>query len=508
MGHTLHSLLQYVGLDIDEGLPNPEISTLTFDSRDVKEGSLFIGLPGENIDGGVFWSNAIASGSVAAIIGFEAAQVKPPSKEDVVVILNHSISTWAGKLAAAFWGNPSSKLKLIGVTGTNGKTTTTYLIEHLSSSIGISTGLFGTLVNRWPSYSQESTHTTLSAEKLQYQLANAAKAGVELVSMEVSSHALHQQRVAGCIFSGAVFTNLTQDHLDYHSSMEAYFKAKSLLFRSPLLQSSKYRAVINVDDFWGKQLANEMEGYCWRCSLNKDALMASNIDLTINNLETTSKGIKGRLYSPCGEGEFITSLIGKFNLMNLLQAVGVLLQQGFSLEKILNHVGTFSGVPGRMERLEVGSEQDFSRLPLVLVDYAHTPDGLQNALIASRSLNKGRLICVFGCGGDRDRGKRSKMGAIASKLADYLILTSDNPRNEDPSQIIEDILLGIPSNKNLVVKLDRFVAIKNAILEAEENDIVLIAGKGHENYQIIGSETIDFDDREVAKDILSNLLEN
>jgi UDP-N-acetylmuramoyl-L-alanyl-D-glutamate--2,6-diaminopimelate ligase len=379
-------------------------------------------------------------------------------------------------------------LALIGVTGTNGKTTTTYLIEHLAVSSGRPSALFGTLVNRWPGHSVTAQHTTAFADLLQAQLAQAVEAGAQIGAMEVSSHALDQQRVAGCHFSGAVFTNLTQDHLDYHPSMQAYFEAKARLFAEPLLAGG---AVVNGDDPWGAQLVSRLGKACWRSSLEDPSA-----ELFIRDLQLGAGGVRGVLQTPAGEGAFHSPLVGRFNLMNLLQAVGALVQQGVPLAQLLEGLANFRGVPGRMERVVVG---DGCGDPAVLVDYAHTPDGLANALAACRPFTKGRLICVFGCGGDRDRSKRPQMGAIAAQLADRVVVTSDNPRTEDPLSILNDVVAGISAGTDLVVEVDRARAIALGIAAAEPCDLVLIAGKGHEDYQILGTTKIHFDDREEAE---------
>ena len=498
----LHQLLIDVGLTIPSGLPNPLIKHVSCDSRRVQDGSLFLGLSGSSFDGGTFWRQALSSGAAAAVIGPEAARVTNPKEEDTVVIVKEPVADWAGRLCSVFWGKPSSQIPLIGVTGTNGKTTTTYLIEYLSSVIGTPTALFGTLTNRWPLHSETAKHTTPFTDDLQAQLANSIKAGSKLAVMEVSSHALDQNRVAGCSFSGAVFTNLSHDHLDYHSSMENYFEAKSKLFKSPLLKEGKDRVIVNIDDIWGSQLAEQLGETCWRSSLLDESCKSSKAELTISNLEKTPHGVKGLLNSPFGQGSFVSPLIGKFNLMNLLQAVGVLLQQGFPLSDLLESVKGFKGVPGRMEEIKISSLSSNLKLPTVLIDYAHTPDGLRSALEACRYFAKGKLICVFGCGGDRDKEKRSKMGAIASKWSDLIVLTSDNPRTEDPSQISNDVLKGIAKEKLLALELDRGKAISRAISFADLDDFILIAGKGHEDYQIIGSKKVSFDDREESRKAL------
>ena len=500
MSQTLHSLLKDVGLAIADGLGNPALTAITSDSRAVGTGSLFLGLPGERVDGGRFWRQALQSGAAAAVIGPTAASEDPPAAGDPVVVVQEPVARVVGDLSAAFWDHPSRRMALIGVTGTNGKTTTTHLIEHLAGQVGQPTALFGTLVNRWPGHSITATHTTAFADRLQAQLAEAASGGAQLAAMEVSSHALAQHRVAGCRFAGAVFTNLTQDHLDYHPSMEDYFEAKASLFAAPLLDPSEARAVVNSDDPWGARLADRLGPGCWRSSLSD-----ARAELRVVDLAMTSQGVTGRLISPRGDGLFSSPLLGRFNLMNLLQAVGVLLQQDLPLPLLLEAIASFRGVPGRMERVVVkGAEA--SALPAVLVDYAHTPDGLDNALAAARPFCNGRLICVFGCGGDRDRGKRPQMAAIAARHADRVVVTSDNPRTEDPQRILDDVVAGIPSGTDLMVEGDRAVAIASAIADAAADDLVLVAGKGHEDYQILGTEKVHFDDREEAEQALRRRL--
>ena len=488
MTQLLHPVLRQVGLEVPLGVPNGELSGISCDSRRIGRGTLFVGLPGTQVDGGCFWPQALQAGAVAAVISEAAAALQPPGPGDAVLVAPEPLTRWAGELAAAFWSQPSRRLALIGVTGTNGKTTTTYLIEHLAVSSGRPSALFGTLVNRWPGHSVTAQHTTAFADLLQAQLAQAVEAGAQIGAMEVSSHALDQQRVAGCHFSGAVFTNLTQDHLDYHPSMQAYFEAKARLFAEPLLAGG---AVVNGDDPWGAQLVSRLGKACWRSSLEDPSA-----ELFIRDLQLGAGGVRGVLQTPAGEGAFHSPLVGRFNLMNLLQAVGALVQQGVPLAQLLEGLANFRGVPGRMERVVVG---DGGGDPAVLVDYAHTPDGLANALAACRPFTKGRLICVFGCGGDRDRSKRPQMGAIAAQLADRVVVTSDNPRTEDPLSILNDVVAGISAGTDLVVEVDRARAIALGIAAAEPCDLVLIAGKGHEDYQILGTTKIHFDDREEAE---------
>jgi UDP-N-acetylmuramoyl-L-alanyl-D-glutamate--2,6-diaminopimelate ligase len=496
MSQTLHALLRDVGWPVPDGLSDPVLTQVTSDSRAVSSGSLFLGLPGERVDGGRFWPQALAAGAAAAVIGPAAAAAQPPGLEDPVAVVADPVAPLLGELAAAFWDRPSTRMKLVGVTGTNGKTTTTHLIEHLAAACGTTTALFGTLVNRWPGHSITSVHTTAFSDRLQGQLAEAVAAGTRLAAMEVSSHALAQHRVAGCRFSGAVFTNLTQDHLDYHASMEEYFEAKASLFKDPLMVDGASKAVVNIDDPWGARLAERLGSSCWSSSLLDPSAALRMVDLVM-----TGSGVDGRLISPCGEGTFRSPLLGRFNLMNVLQAVGVLLQQDLPLQPLLAAIEQFRGVPGRMERVIIqGADQALQ--PTVLVDYAHTPDGLENALKACRPFSQGRLICVFGCGGDRDRGKRPQMAAIASRLADHVVVTSDNPRTEDPARILDDVVAGLVPGCEHVVDADRAAAIASAISEAHADDLVLIAGKGHEDYQILGTEKVPFDDRKEAEKAL------
>ncbi|ARV58149.1 UDP-N-acetylmuramoyl-L-alanyl-D-glutamate--2,6-diaminopimelate ligase [Nostocales cyanobacterium HT-58-2] len=469
-----------------------EIKGLKTNSHACVPGDLFIGMPGTRVDGGDFWQSAIASGAVAAIVSPQAAQKHPPTPEACVIIAEDMTKACA-QLAAAFYGYPGQKLKLVGVTGTNGKTTTTHLIEYFLNKAHLPTALMGTLYTRWSGFVETAVHTTPFAVELQQQLKTAIDAGNEYGVMEVSSHALAQGRVMGCQFEVGVFSNLTQDHLDFHRDMEDYFAAKALLF-SP--QYLKGRAIINVDDSYGKRLIESLNAKkVWSYSVNN-----STADLWMSDLNYEPHGVSGRLHTPKGEVAFRSPLVGQYNLENLLAAVGTVLHLGLDLQLIASAIPEFPGVPGRMERVQISSEQDIS----VIVDYAHTPDSLENLLKASRPFIPGKMICVFGCGGDRDRTKRPKMGKIAAELADVAVVTSDNPRTEDPERILQDILEGIPETAEPIVICDRATAIRTAILQAQPGDGVLLAGKGHEDYQILGTEKIHFDDREHAREALED----
>lgn len=477
-------------------LPVEGIST---NSHACQPGDLFIGMVGTRVDGGEFWESAIASGAIAALISPQAFAKQPPPAqgnegENPCVISAENMTVACAEAAAAFYGYPAQHLKLVGVTGTNGKTTTTHLIEFLLAQAKPpqSTALFGTLYTRWPGFEQTAIHTTPFAVELQKQLKSAIDAGCQLGVMEVSSHALAQSRVLGCQFDVAVFTNLTQDHLDFHANMEDYFAAKALLFSPNYLQG---KAVINLDDAYGKKLIEQLPAEQVWCYSTENP----SADLWTSDLSYQPTGVSGKLHTPAGEFPFSSPLVGQYNLSNLLAAVGAALELGIKLESIVEVLPQFSGVPGRMERVQIKPEQDIS----VIVDYAHTPDSLENLLKAARPFIQGKMICVFGCGGDRDRTKRPKMGKIGAELADLAVVTSDNPRTEDPERILQDVLEGIPSSVQPLVISDRAAAIRRAILEAEPGDGVLIAGKGHEDYQILGTEKIHFDDREQARIALS-----
>ncbi|BAQ60428.1 UDP-N-acetylmuramoylalanyl-D-glutamate-2,6-diaminopimelate ligase [Geminocystis sp. NIES-3708] len=470
-----------------------EIKGITTNSHASTQGDVFIGMPGTRVDGGEFWQSALREGAIAAIISPEVASKIPPNPEDCVIISGNIVSLCAD-IASKFYGYPTQQLNMIGVTGTNGKTTTTHLIEFFLHQAQKSTALFGTLYARWQGYQKIATHTTPFAIDLQAQLAEAVKAGNNYAVMEVSSHALAQKRIRGCNFDVAVFTNLTQDHLDYHKDMDDYFSAKALLFSPEYLHG---KAIINYDDFYGQKLINNLNaGQIWSYSVNNN-----QADLYTSNLTYKATGVSGLLHTPQGNIEFSSPLVGQFNLSNLLASVGAVLQLGVSLDIIAQSLPHFNGVPGRMERVTVSDIQDIN----VIVDYAHTPDSLENLLKAARPFIAGKMICVFGCGGDRDRTKRPIMGKIAANLADFVVITSDNPRTENPEQILQDILMGIPNHIKPIVEGDRALAIKIAIEMANSGDGVLIAGKGHEDYQILGTEKIHFDDREEAKKVLESI---
>lgn len=462
-----------------------EVKGLSTNSLACQAGDVFIGMPGTRVDGGEFAVSAIAAGAIAAIVSPQAAATL--KTDDLCIISVPDVVTTCAQLATRFFGHPTQALKLVGVTGTNGKTTTTHLIDFFLTESQHPTALLGTLYTRWPGFQQTAVHTTPFAVDLQRQLAAAVAAGCKFGVMEVSSHALAQDRVLGCEFAVAVFTNLTQDHLDFHPSMADYFAAKARLFSPAYL---KGRAIVNQDDPYGQQLIAQLPPeQVWRYSVGD-----ASADLWTHDLTYRATGVAGQLHTPEGTIAFQSPLVGQFNIANLLAAIGAGLQLGLSLEGMVQALPRFPGVPGRMQRVQADPDQEIT----VIVDYAHTPDSLENLLKAARPFIQGQMICVFGCGGDRDRTKRPQMGRIAATLADQVVVTSDNPRTEDPERILQDILAGIPDTVQPIVIADRATAIRTAILQAKPGDGVLIAGKGHEDYQILGTEKIHFDDREQA----------
>lgn len=480
-------------ISVDHPALEQDVKGLSTNSHACHPGDVFIGLPGTRVDGGEFWSSAIAAGAIAALISRSAAQ-KVPGAAACVVVLDH-LPRVCAQVASAFYDFPARKLQLVGVTGTNGKTTTTHLIEFFLTQAQHPVALLGTLYTRWPGYQQTAIHTTPFAVELQQQLAEAVAAGCQMAVMEVSSHALAQGRVWGCPFTVGVFTNLTQDHLDYHKDLEDYFQAKALLFHPDYLTG---RAIVNLDDPYGQRLVRSLD----RDRVWSYSVQSSSADLWTSDLVYQADGVQGEMHTPKGNFQFRSPLVGQFNLSNLLAAVGAALQMGVEPTAIAQALPQFAGVPGRMERVRMSPEQDIS----VIVDYAHTPDSLENLLKAARPFISGRMICVFGCGGDRDRTKRPQMGKIAAELADWAVVTSDNPRTEDPQRILQDIVAGIPAGVEPLVMGDRAAAIRMAILQAQPGDGVLIAGKGHEDYQILGTEKIHFDDREQARLALADRL--
>ncbi len=466
---------------------NVEISGISYNSKTTKKGDIFICLTGEYADGHEYAKNAIENGAVALLVehGIDAGKIP-----QVVV---SSTRRKIADIADRFYSSPSKGINLIGITGTNGKTTVTHLIQKILEETNQKCALIGTLGYKLSSSGEyrDAKHTTPQAPELQATLRMIKDVEkIDNVVMEVSSHALEQNRVGGCCFNGAVLTNLTQDHLDYHITMDNYFEAKALLFKG--LKEGDF-AVINADDAYAQRfldvIPQGVKKYTYGVKNNAD-VKAEDIHFSLNGAEFTLKaqGASHRVN---------LHMNGMFSVYNVLAAVTASIAMGIEIKTALKALENVKGVAGRFEVV--------AKKPLVIVDYAHTPDGLENVLKSAREITpeNGQLICLFGCGGDRDATKRPKMGAIAEKIADKIVITSDNPRSEDPQQIITDIIAGLKSvnPETITVEPDRGHAIALLKTIAGNNDVVVIAGKGHEDYQILKDRTIHFDDREEAKKV-------
>lgn len=475
-----------------EGPQTAEVCHITADSRTVQEGSLFICLVGATVDGHSFVEKAVQDGAVAVVVS------KPVTVPDHVALIYVEDTRQALQAAVPFFYDyPASKMRMIGVTGTNGKTTTTHIIAHLLRSQGYTVGVIGTVHILIDDQSYPIHNTTPDVADLQQILQQMVDAGVTHCIMEVSSHALALGRTAGVEYDTAVFTNLTQDHLDFHKTFDNYLAAKAKLFKQV---SASYQvkegkgAVINVDDAYGQSIVDVTTSPMITYSTEgKGSMNASDLTVTAKSSQFTLN-YDGKSYP------ISTKIAGMFNVYNTLAAVGATLYEGLSMEEIVKGLATFTAVPGRFELIEEG--QDFA----VVVDYAHTPDGLENILQTAKKIVENRILVVFGCGGDRDATKRPIMGRIAAQFGDRVFVTSDNPRTEDPVQIVKDVEVGVREGLHddvtYEVIVDRREAIHKAIAEATTGDVVIIAGKGHEDYQILKDETIHFDDREVAREAL------
>ncbi|MCM3587091.1 UDP-N-acetylmuramoyl-L-alanyl-D-glutamate--2,6-diaminopimelate ligase [Mesobacillus maritimus] len=478
----LHKLLESLGPFVDAQGENPDITSIENDNRKVEQGSLFICIKGYTVDGHDFAKSAVENGAVAVLAERELNLNVP-----VIVVKNTHRSM--AVLADAFYEHPSHQLHMIGITGTNGKTTTSHLIEKIFADSGQKTGLIGTMYTKIAEKKYEVKNTTPESLTLQKTLKQMVDEQVETAVMEVSSHALDYGRVHGTDYDVAVFTNLSQDHLDYHKTMEEYKKAKGLLFAQ---LGNRYNhkkpkyAVLNADDPTSAEYERSTAALVMTYGIDQPA------DLQAKNVRMSASGTSFELHSPVGTHQVNIQLIGKFSVYNVLASIGAALVSGLSIQDIIASVESVKGVAGRFE--PVDAEQDFS----VIVDYAHTPDSLENVLKTVRQFAEKRIFVVVGCGGDRDRTKRPLMAKIACEYATDAIFTSDNPRSEDPERILEDMEEGVKGLAYTKIT-DREVAIQYAVSEAKTGDVILIAGKGHETYQIIGTQIFDFDDREIAR---------
>jgi UDP-N-acetylmuramoyl-L-alanyl-D-glutamate--2,6-diaminopimelate ligase len=496
----LTELLAGVGTDpVASTKSKVDVTGITTDSRSVKPGDLFIAVPGTKVDGVQFVHDAIARGAVAILAEKAIGGVQAP------VFLTQGIRKALAIVAGNFYGNPARDLVLLGVTGTNGKTTTAWLVESICAAGMNSTGLFGTIAVRFAGQTRDASHTTPDPITLHKTFREMVDAGVDTVVMEISSHALVQERVHGLSFRAAGFTNLSRDHLDYHKDMEAYFQAKRKFFTENL--SAGGLAVVNGDDTYTMRVYNEMrqlKRQAWKFS------RLGNGEISSANVEMTTTGIKGTLKTPAGDIAFKSQLVGAHNLDNIILAAGIALAAGASRRDVQEGIERVTRVPGRMERVE-------GKGITALVDYAHTDDALAKAIESARGVTKGKLLVVFGCGGERDTGKRPLMGEVAAQ-ADIPIVTSDNPRSEDPDDIIAQVVPGLEKaglrrmgaakarsaagEKGYLVEADRAAAIALAVSLAKPGDTVLIAGKGHETYQDQGGQKKPFDDLEEARKAL------
>ena len=488
-----------------EGKNNIEISGIACDSKTVKPGCLFIALKGAKVNGADFIDEAINRGAIAVLLDSEnynlpAGNGLKPFPANIFKRGNTFIYVKDARLglaqaSQAYFGDSSSKMRIVGVTGTNGKTTITYLMESIFKSRNEDVGVIGTVNYRFGRRSIPSVNTTPNSLELYSLLSSMQKEKIKNCIMEISSHSLEQGRVDTFQFDAAIFTNLTREHLDFHKNMDDYLKAKLKLFQK--IKKGGF-AVINIDDPAAGKIIEKVKveakakiiTYGIDCEAD---ITAKNIQLSCDGLKF-QLGVAKRSFAPI---EIKSNLIGRHNIYNILASIGASLVIGMDLADIKKGIEALKGLPGRLENIDCG--QNFS----VYVDYAHTEDGLTNVLKSLRELKPARLISVFGCGGDRDRAKRPEMGKISTELSDIVFITSDNPRTEEPMAIINEIIKGIGAKKdNYIIELDRFNAIKKAVLEAREGDIVLIAGKGHETYQIFKDTTVPFDDREVVRRIL------
>lgn len=481
----LHSLLSSLHLFGSVPFKDVEISSIENDNRKVQKGSLFICVKGYTVDGHDFAASAVKNGAVAVIAEREL-------ELDVPVIIVKNTTRAMATLADAFYDHPTQSLHLIGITGTNGKTTTSHLIEKIFADAGKKTGLIGTMYTKIGEQTFETKNTTPESLTLQKTFKKMVDEQVEIAVMEVSSHALDLGRVHGCDFNTAVFTNLTQDHLDYHQTMAEYKRAKGLLFSqlgNGFLQHSPKFAVLNADDEAAKEYEKSTAAHILTYGIENKA------DLRAINITMNAGGTKFDLITPFGIEKLSIQLIGRFSVYNVLASVAVALVYGVPLKQIITSIEEVNGVSGRFELVDAG--QSFP----VIVDYAHTPDSLENVLKTVQQFAQGRIFVVVGCGGDRDRTKRPLMAKIACTYATDPIFTSDNPRSEDPKEILKEMEAGVSGERYQVI-IDRKTAIYNAVKAAESGDVILIAGKGHETYQQIGDDILDFDDRIVAKEAI------
>ncbi len=462
-----------------------EIEKIEYDSRKVKEGDLFVCIEGYATDGHKYAKKAYDNG--AKVIVCEKDLEDLSCYKDCTIIKVPDSRKALAIMASNYYGTPSKHIKIIGITGTNGKTTSTFMMKAILEKAGYKVGLLGTIANYIGNKKIESNRTTPESLELQKLFKDMVDEKVDYCVMEVSSHSLYLDRVYGVEFKEAIFTNLTVDHLDFHKTFENYFNSKLILFKNA------QNSVINIDDSYGEKVLKKALGNKVTYGVEKSC------DLKAENLHMHSRGVEFDTIFKNEKETIALNIPGKYNIYNALGSIGACLLEGISLQTIKEALGDIS-VPGRCEIVTKNYDLGYD----VIVDYAHTPDGLENILATAREFTKGRLISVYGCGGDRDRTKRPIMGKVGSDLSDIAIITSDNPRTEDPSLIIKDVLEGIEKDNYIVVE-GRRDAIKKAMEIAKENDVIVVAGKGHEDYQILKDRTIHFDEREVIEELIKEI---
>lgn len=475
----LNSLLEGVEYSLERGNINIEINSIQYDSRKVKENDLFICIDGFNVDGHKYAQSAIKNGAVAII-----AEKDINLLGDYTIIKVKNSRKVLAVAAANFYGNPSNKMKLLGITGTNGKTTSTYMIKSILEKAGFKVGLIGTIANYIGDRRIPSQRTTPESLELHTLFNEMVAEGVNYCIMEVSSHSLALDRVYGIRFTSGIFSNLTQDHLDFHKSFEEYFNAKYRLF-----QNSKY-SIINIDDEYGKRIFNNIDNNRITYSVEHPS------DVKAEHIYMHSTGIDFNIKYQGLSEKISLKIPGRYNVYNALCSAAVCFNEGINFDSVKEGLEKVL-VPGRCEIVTHNYMLGYE----IIIDYAHTPDGLENILKTVREFTKGRVISVFGCGGDRDKTKRPIMGKLGTELSDIAIITSDNPRSEEPNAIIDDIVMGISKNNYIIVE-NRRLAIEKAIDIAEKYDVIVIAGKGHEDYQELKDKVIHFDEREIIKEII------
>ena len=496
-GRKLSALIQGFPVRGVDGELSQEISSIAFDSREVEDGGLFMAIPGFKQDGFKFVDDAIARGAAAFItetpieelssLNLDQRKVTAISVKDC-----RSALAWVG---AEFYDRPSDRIDVYGVTGTNGKTTVTYILDSIYRVRGQQSGVIGTIRHRYGGVNHAASTTTPESLDVNRMLYEMAGRKIRQCFLEVSSHSLVLKRVFGMHFSVGIFTNLSRDHLDFHGTIDKYKEAKKGLFRDNQVE----KTVVNIDDLVGREIAGEFPENLLSVGVKKNA------DVMAEDCSFSDDGSCFTLKTPSGSCEIRTHLLGIHNIYNLILAAAGALQQGLSLGQIAEGLCSVNRIPGRFEKVPCG--KNFS----IIVDYAHTDDALRNVLQAAKLFTSGRIITVFGCGGDRDQGKRKTMGRVAIEESEFTIVTSDNPRTEDPQRIVDDILEGVPSSafqgKDYEVVVDRKEAIQYAVRKAQPGDLIMIAGKGHEDYQVLKTGVIHFDDREVAEEAARGVLQ-